>query len=96
VRAIGCAASAAESYLDTGNRHHFANLPGLIALHPDFAAHSDRIALIGGMFGYAPPHLAGGTLTAVRERLAERVAETSDGASRDNPLAQFLPLLKTC
>jgi hypothetical protein len=55
-----------ESYLDTGDRSKFANVGGLVALHPDLSAHSWE-----GM-ACAPLILSGHKLTVASRRLAER------------------------
>jgi hypothetical protein len=60
--------AAAESWLDDGNRHLFANAGALVALHPDFAprpagAWSDGRAC-------APRVTEGPALDRIRLRLA--------------------------
>jgi collagen type I/II/III/V/XI/XXIV/XXVII alpha len=63
----------AETWLDIGNRSHFANGGEVITLHPDFALRARETA------GCAPLVLTGAKLTAVKKRLA------ADAARRRRP-----------
>ena len=63
----------AETWLDTGNRSHFANGGEVIALHPDFAVRAWETA------GCAQLVLTGAKLTAVKKQLA------ADAARRRRP-----------
>ena len=58
----------AESYLETGRRHMYANGGATIALHPDFTAR------VWETEGCAPLVLTGPRLEAARARLGARVA----------------------
>ncbi len=57
----------AESYLDTGDRSHFANAGEAVPLHPDFAGYlRDAMAC-------APLKVVGPEIEAVRQRLKRRL-----------------------
>ena len=56
-----------ESYLDTGDRSHFANGTGPVRLHPDFAARTWEGE------GCAPLVMTGPLIDALRARLAEKI-----------------------
>ena len=60
----------AETYLDCGNRHHFHRRKGAVSLHPDFQA-----PVWDAQRAFAPLVIDGPCLTAVRQRLLERVVE---------------------
>jgi T5SS/PEP-CTERM-associated repeat protein len=62
-----------ETYLDTGNRHSFAD-NGTIGLHPDFAR------------PFAPLRLAGKPVTAARRRLLRRAAMLGHAITSDPAL----------
>jgi autotransporter passenger strand-loop-strand repeat protein len=66
----------AESYLDTGNRANFAGQPGVIALHPEFAAR------VWDADGCAPLVIAGRELEAVK-RLVVDAGEVGPGCIED-------------
>jgi len=63
-----------ESYLDTGNRHAFANSGSLVQMHPDFRRHPDHDHCTWEAFGYAPLIVTGPELDRVREQLRRRSA----------------------
>ena len=67
---IEAAGLAVESYLDTGNRGDFANAPGVVRLHPEFAA--DVASAAWQSRACAPLHLAGAAVEAVQRRLLAR------------------------
>jgi hypothetical protein len=67
---IAAAGLAVESYLDTGNRGDFANAPGVMRLHPEFAA--DVASAAWQSRACAPLHLAGAVVEAVQRRLLAR------------------------
>ena len=43
-----------ESYLETGGRDAFDNGGGAIQLHPEFAPHEGRVAMVWRSYGFAP------------------------------------------
>ncbi|MGC9268751.1 Hint domain-containing protein [Acidiphilium sp.] len=60
----------AETYLDCGNRHHFARQKGPVALHPNFAP-----SRWDATRAFAPLAVSGTVLTAIRQRLHDRLRE---------------------
>ena len=78
--------AAAESYLDTGNRRAFANLPGAIELHPHFAPHRDEALRIWADRGCARLVADGPALAQIRAMLAERAASLGHVATDDPAL----------
>jgi hypothetical protein len=58
----------AESYLDTGDRHCFADT-GVMRLHPDFGAR--RADLVWEAAGYAPLVITGPKIAEIRDLIAD-------------------------
>jgi hypothetical protein len=64
----------AESYLEAGARDAFANVDGVIQLHPDFEPPRDHYAMLWEAEAYAPLVVAGEQLDRARCKLADRAA----------------------
>jgi Hint domain len=60
----------AETYLETGGRHAFANAGDAVQLHPDFEPDPARVGMVWRSFGYAPLLGSNGELDRVRTKLA--------------------------
>jgi len=70
----------AESYLEAGARGAFANVDGVIQLHPDFEPPRDHYAMLWEAEAYAPLVVAGEQLDRARCKLADRAAWPPFGA----------------
>jgi hypothetical protein len=62
----------AESYLEAGARDAFANVDGVIQLHPDFEPPRDHYAMLWEAEAYAPLVVAGEQFDRAREKLARQ------------------------
>jgi hypothetical protein len=60
----------AESYLEAGARDAFANVSGVVQLHPQFEPPRDHYAMLWELHGYAPLVVAGKPLERVRRTIA--------------------------
>ena len=59
----------AESYLETGGRHAFANSGLAVQLHPEFEPDPARVAMVWKNYGYAPLLGDGDQLERARAKL---------------------------
>lgn len=59
----------AESYLDTGDRHAFANTGNTMTLHPAWGSARTDVTLIMESLGYAPLKVAGAEVARIRTML---------------------------
>jgi collagen type I/II/III/V/XI/XXIV/XXVII alpha len=64
-----------ESYLDTGDRHAFADEGGLTVLHPAFASERTDIALVVDALGYAPLRVTGPVVEQVRAQITAQISK---------------------
>lgn len=64
----------AETYLDTGDRAHFANAGPVLTLHPAWGRPAGEVALLFDALGFAPLRLTGPEVDRTRTLLAARSA----------------------